>query len=84
MEVGQEAPIELSESQASRALAPKSVLPSLCIGHGDFRVVEAMVVEPDDAGANRPRGAWDARRRLRKVKVAKHPSARDRKGRRSP
>lgn len=46
--MGQEPPIELSENQASRALTRKSVLRSLCTGHGDFRVLEAMVVEPDD------------------------------------
>jgi len=48
MEVGQEPPSELSESQASRALTCKCVLRSLCTGHGDFRLVGAMVVEPDD------------------------------------
>jgi len=48
MEVGQESPIELSESQASRALTRKSVLRSLGTGHGNFRLVGAMVVEPDD------------------------------------
>jgi hypothetical protein len=84
MQVGQEPPSELSESQASRGLARKSVLRSLCAGHGDLRFVEARVVEPDEPARTFREAHGTRRRRLRIVKVAQHASARDRKGRRSP
>jgi len=84
MQVGQQPPSELSESQASRALARKSVLRSLCTGHGDLRFVEARVVEPDEPARTVREAHGTRRRRLRLVKVAPHASARDRKARRSP
>jgi hypothetical protein len=83
MQVGQQPPSELSESQASRALARKRVLRSLCTGHGDFRFVEARVVEPDEPARTVREAHGTPRRRLRLVKVAQHASARARKVRRS-
>jgi hypothetical protein len=82
--VRQQPPSELSESQASRSLARKSVLRSLCGRHGDFRLVEAMVVEAVEPARTFREAHGRGRRRLRIIKVAEHASALHRKGRRSP